>query len=106
MVTTSALRMSAVRSLGKFGRQIQVRRLRLNGPRQKVDRRAGLSPPNSATATPAAYTQAVREFLAWCEDPRVPSVAAVQPVHVAGYIEELTGSIVDLRRYRWLTSHA
>jgi hypothetical protein len=26
----------------------------------------------------------------WCEDHRVPSITAVQPVHVAGYIEELT----------------
>jgi site-specific recombinase XerD len=40
--------------------------------------------------TRRAYAQAVREFLAWCEDHRVPSIAAVQPVHVAGYIEELT----------------
>ena len=37
-----------------------------------------------------AHAQAVREFLAWCEDHRVPSIMAVQPVHVAGYIEELT----------------
>src|SRR6202049_1869043 len=37
-----------------------------------------------------AYAQAVSEFLAWCEDHRVPSITAVQPVHVAGYIEELT----------------
>jgi hypothetical protein len=40
--------------------------------------------------TRRAYAQAVREFLAWCEDHRVPSITAVQPVHVAGYIEELT----------------
>jgi site-specific recombinase XerD len=40
--------------------------------------------------TRRAYAQAVREFLDWCEDRRVPSIAAVQPVHVAGYIEELT----------------
>jgi site-specific recombinase XerD len=40
--------------------------------------------------TRRAYAQAVREFLAWCEHHRVPSIAAVQPVHVAGYIEELT----------------
>jgi hypothetical protein len=32
----------------------------------------------------------VSEFLAWCEDHLVPSIKAVQPVHVAGYIEELT----------------
>jgi site-specific recombinase XerC len=32
----------------------------------------------------------VREFLAWDESHRVPSITAVQPVHVASYIEELT----------------
>jgi site-specific recombinase XerD len=40
--------------------------------------------------TPRAYAQAVSAFLAWCEHHRVPSITAVQPVHVAGYIEELT----------------
>jgi hypothetical protein len=30
-----------------------------------------------------AYAQAVAEFLAWCEDYRVPAITAVQPVHVA-----------------------
>jgi site-specific recombinase XerD len=40
--------------------------------------------------TRRAYAQAVSEFLAWCENRRVPSITAVQPVHVAGYIEELT----------------
>ena len=40
--------------------------------------------------TRRAYAQAVREFLAWCEDRGLPSITAVQPVHVAGYVEELT----------------
>jgi integrase len=40
--------------------------------------------------TRRAYAQAVSEFLAWCEKRRVPSIIAVQPVHIAGYIEELT----------------
>src|SRR3984893_1593592 len=40
--------------------------------------------------TRRAYAHAGGEFLAWCEDRRVPSITAVQPVHVAGYIEELT----------------
>ena len=40
--------------------------------------------------TRRAYAQAVREFLGWSEDHRVASIAVVQPVHVAGYIEELT----------------
>jgi integrase/recombinase XerC len=40
--------------------------------------------------TRRAYAQAVGEFLVWCEKRRVPSIIAVQPAHVAGYIEELT----------------
>ena len=40
--------------------------------------------------TRRAYAQAVREFLAWCEALGVPSVTAVQPIHVASYIEDLT----------------
>ena len=39
--------------------------------------------------TRRAYAQATREFLVWCERMGVPSVAAVQPVHVATYIEQL-----------------
>jgi hypothetical protein len=33
--------------------------------------------------TRRAYGRAVAEFLAWGDDQRVPSVAAVQPLHVA-----------------------
>jgi Phage integrase, N-terminal SAM-like domain len=40
--------------------------------------------------TRRAYAQAVREFLDWCETHHVRSITAVQPIHVAGYIEELT----------------
>lgn len=40
--------------------------------------------------TRRAYARATAEFLAWCDDRGVPSIAAVQPLHVAGYIEELT----------------
>jgi site-specific recombinase XerD len=40
--------------------------------------------------TRRAYAQATREFLAWCEAAGVPSIAAVQPMHVAAYIEQLT----------------
>jgi integrase/recombinase XerC len=39
--------------------------------------------------TRRAYARAVAEFLAWCESAGVPSIAAVQPVHVASYIEWL-----------------
>ena len=40
--------------------------------------------------TRRAYAGAVGEFLAWCEDRGVASIAAVQPLHVAAYIEALT----------------
>jgi site-specific recombinase XerD len=40
--------------------------------------------------TRRAYAGAVAEFLAWCEDKGVASIAAVQPLHVAAYIEALT----------------
>jgi site-specific recombinase XerD len=39
--------------------------------------------------TRRAYAQATREFLGWCETAGVPSVDAVQPVHVATYVEQL-----------------
>jgi len=40
--------------------------------------------------TRRAYARATGEFLGWCEARGVTSVAAVQPLHVAGYVEELT----------------
>lgn len=40
--------------------------------------------------TRRAYARAVDEFLSWCEAHGVASIALVQPLHVAGYIEELT----------------
>ncbi len=39
--------------------------------------------------TRRAYARGVGEFLAWCEAAGVPSIADVQPVHVASYIEWL-----------------
>ena len=39
--------------------------------------------------TRRAYSQAVREFLAWCERAGVASITDVQPLHVAAYIEQL-----------------
>jgi len=39
--------------------------------------------------TRRAYAQATREFLAWCETAGVRSIHAVQPVHVAAYVEQL-----------------
>jgi site-specific recombinase XerD len=37
--------------------------------------------------TRRAYGRAVADFLAWCDDQDVPSIAAVQPLHVASWIE-------------------
>ncbi len=37
--------------------------------------------------TRRAYRRAVADFLAWCEDVGVRSLAQVQPLHVAGWIE-------------------
>ena len=40
--------------------------------------------------TRRAYAGAVAEFLAWCEGRGVTSIAAVQPLHVAAYVEALS----------------
>src|SRR6516164_2786670 len=40
--------------------------------------------------TRRAYARAAEEFLAWCTSVGVPSIAAVQPVHVATWIEAST----------------
>ena len=40
--------------------------------------------------TRRAYAQATREFLAWCENVGVASIADVKPLHVAAYIEQLS----------------
>jgi site-specific recombinase XerC len=51
--------------------------------------------------TRRAYARAAEEFLTWCADAGVPSIAAVQPVHVATWIEastrELTAPSVKQR---------
>src|SRR5258708_20888005 len=39
--------------------------------------------------TRAAYGQAAGAFLPWCEGRGVTRVEDIQPVHVAGYIEQL-----------------
>jgi site-specific recombinase XerD len=41
------------------------------------------------THTRRAYARSVGEFLAWCERVRIPSITAIEPVHVATYIEML-----------------
>ena len=40
--------------------------------------------------TRRAYGRAVADFLAWCEEAGVPSIAGVQPLHVAAWIEQQT----------------
>jgi integrase/recombinase XerC len=40
--------------------------------------------------TRRAYVQGTREFLGWCETAGVLSITAVQPMHVAAYVEQLT----------------
>ncbi len=40
--------------------------------------------------TRRAYARAVTDFLLWCEDHGVPSIGAVQPLHVAAWIEGQT----------------
>jgi site-specific recombinase XerD len=40
--------------------------------------------------TRRAYARAVGDFLAWCEGRGVHTLSAVQPLHVAGYIETLS----------------
>jgi site-specific recombinase XerD len=42
--------------------------------------------------TRRAYARAICDFLAWCAHYGIPSIGAVQPVHVAAWIEELTGA--------------
>jgi hypothetical protein len=40
--------------------------------------------------TRGAYYQAEEKFLAWCASAGVASIAAIQPVHVAAWIEAST----------------
>jgi site-specific recombinase XerD len=40
--------------------------------------------------TRRAYVQATRDFAAWCEAHGVASLATVQPLHVAAYVEHLS----------------
>ena len=45
--------------------------------------------------TRRAYARAADEFLAWCASAGVPSIGAVQPVHVATWIEAGTRELAD-----------
>ena len=48
--------------------------------------------------TRRAYARAAEEFLAWCASAGVPSIAAVQPVHVATWIEARTRELAGADR--------
>jgi hypothetical protein len=52
--------------------------------------------------TRRAYGRAVREFLAWCADAGVPSIAHIAPLHVGTWIEAQTPKrrepLLDARR--------
>jgi len=52
--------------------------------------------------TRRAYYRAAEEFLAWCASIGIPSIAAVQPVHVAAWIEASTRELAApcLSRHR------
>ena len=39
--------------------------------------------------TRKAYARAVAEFAAWCDERRLDELAAIEPVHVAAYVEQL-----------------
>src|SRR4051794_22309285 len=43
-----------------------------------------------------AYYRAAEEFLAWCASIGLPSIAAVQPVHVATWIEAAARDLAAL----------
>lgn len=43
--------------------------------------------------TRRAYARATADFLAWCELHGVASIASVQPLHVAAYIEQMTAEL-------------
>ena len=43
--------------------------------------------------TRRAYARATSDFLIWCEQHGIPSLATVQPLHIAAYIEQMTGAL-------------
>jgi integrase/recombinase XerC len=54
--------------------------------------------------TRRAYARAADEFLAWCASVGVPSIAAVQPVHVATWIEAATRELAAPSVKQWLAA--
>lgn len=43
--------------------------------------------------TRRAYARAAGDFLAWCYEHGIASIAVVQPIHVATWVEQLTGEL-------------
>ena len=43
--------------------------------------------------TRSAYGRAAGEFLAWCDGHNIPSLAAIQPLHVAAWVEDMKRSV-------------
>ena len=45
-----------------------------------------------------AYARAVSDFLVWCQERGVASIAAVQPLHVAAWIEGQTHAATTVKQ--------
>jgi site-specific recombinase XerC len=54
--------------------------------------------------TRQAYSRAAEELLAWCADAGVQSIGAVQPVHVATWIEAGTRELAAPSVKQWLAA--
>lgn len=49
--------------------------------------------------TRLAYSQALLQFLAWCEERKIPSLQDIQPVTIAAYIEKHPSSIPTAKQH-------
>ena len=49
--------------------------------------------------TRKAYARAVGEFAAWCEGNGLQELGAIEPTHVAGYVEQLKGRLRPLGKF-------
>ena len=54
--------------------------------------------------TQRAYARAAEEFLSWCAAAGVPSIAAIQTVHVATWIEASTRELAAPSVKQWLAA--
>ena len=88
-VTTSELRTRAVAAASYRG-QIVPALVAAAGDRARLRFLEFFAAAIRNPHTRRAYGRAVGDFLAWCEAAGVPSLAAVQPLHVATWIEAQT----------------